>query len=89
MPSALPILAFRPFLDPLPVWAHEYWLWLIVPLCALIACAYKAIRLPEADLAPGVFARKSAAMAAQTLAVMAALAVGAYLFIEFVVPMYG
>lgn len=82
-------LAYRPFLDPLPVWAHDYWLWLIVPLCLLIACAYKAVRLPEEDLAPRVYVRKVAAMTAQTLAVMAALAVGAYLFIEFVVPLYG
>lgn len=89
MPDAPVLLAYRPFLDPLPVGVHDYWLWLIVPLCALIACAYKAIRLPEADLAPPVFARKAAAMTAQTLAVMAALALGAYLFIEFVVPLYG
>ncbi len=82
-------LAYRPFLDPLPVWAHDYWLWLIVPLCLLIACAYKAVRLPEEDLTPRIYARKVAAMTAQTLAVMAALAIGAYLLIEFVVPLYG
>jgi hypothetical protein len=36
------LLAYRPFLDPLPVWDH--WLLLIVPLCMAVAVVYKAMK---------------------------------------------
>jgi hypothetical protein len=36
---------YRPFLDPLPIWART-WIWplLIIPLCAGVAVVYKTIR---------------------------------------------
>ncbi len=88
MPSAF-LLAYRPFLDPLPTAAHDYWLWLIIPLCFFISAAYKAVRLPTEQLASGVYLRRVLVMTVQTLAVMLALAISAYLFVEFVVPLYG
>jgi hypothetical protein len=36
------LLAYRPFLDPLPVWNH--WLWLILPLCIAVAVVYKSMK---------------------------------------------
>jgi hypothetical protein len=35
-------LAYRPFLDPLPVW--DNWFLLIIPLCAAVAIVYKAMK---------------------------------------------
>ena len=37
-----PLLAYRPFLDPLPVW--DYWYLLAVPLTVGVAVVYKSIR---------------------------------------------
>ena len=36
------LLAYRPFLDPLPVW--DYWPLLIIPLCAAVAVVYKSMK---------------------------------------------
>ncbi|MBC7785396.1 MAG: hypothetical protein H7144_16305 [Burkholderiales bacterium] len=33
---------YRPFLTPLPVW--DYWVLLLIPLCAGIAIVYKTIK---------------------------------------------
>lgn len=35
-------LAFRPFMQPLPVW--DYWYLLALPLCAGVAIVYKSLR---------------------------------------------
>ncbi len=39
-PSA--ILAYAPFLTPLPIW--HYWPVLLFPLCAIVAIVYKSIK---------------------------------------------
>lgn len=36
------MLAYRPFLDPLPVW--DYWYLLILPLCISVAVVYKSMK---------------------------------------------
>ena len=36
------LLAYRPFLDPLPVW--DYWYVLILPLCVAVSVVYKAMK---------------------------------------------
>ncbi len=36
------LLAYRPFLDPLPVW--DYWYVLILPLCIAVAVVYKSMK---------------------------------------------
>ena len=41
------MLAFRPFLDPLPIWSLPPWLWmplLLIPLTAGVAIVYKSIK---------------------------------------------
>jgi hypothetical protein len=35
-------LAYRPFLDPLPL--SQYWVLLIVPLCLAVALVYKSMK---------------------------------------------
>src|SRR5690242_7012403 len=37
------VLAYRPFLDPLP-YSWTFWPWLLLPLCAGVAIVYKAIK---------------------------------------------
>lgn len=39
------LLAWRPFLDPLPL--HEPWMWLLVPLALAIAVVYKTLKLED------------------------------------------
>ena len=43
-------LAWRPFLDPLPL--HDYWMWMILPLAVAIAVVYKTLRLDDLSRLP-------------------------------------
>jgi len=43
-------LAWRPFLDPIPV--DHYWLALLPPLVLIISVVYKAIKLDDLTLLP-------------------------------------
>ena len=38
------LLAYRPFLDPLPVWPNTVWPWLLLPLCLAVSVVYKSVR---------------------------------------------
>jgi hypothetical protein len=42
MSMPLPILAWTPFLHPLPVW--DYWLWLLIPLTIGVSVVYKSMK---------------------------------------------
>jgi hypothetical protein len=48
--SSMLLLAYRPFLDPLPVW--HYWFLLIVPLCAAVAIVYKSMKCSSMKQVP-------------------------------------
>ncbi len=61
----LPMLAWRPFLEPLPV--DRFWLLLIVPMALAIAIVYKALRIDDLRQLP----RKAAGLAAQIILYMA------------------
>ena len=43
-------LAYRPFLDPLPVW--DYWTLLILPLCIAVAVVYKSMKCSRMSQVP-------------------------------------
>lgn len=34
---------YRLFIDPLPI--HQYWAWLLLPLCFLFSVVYKAVKV--------------------------------------------
>ena len=68
--ALLPTLAWRPFLEPLPIDAA--WLWLCVPLVLGVAVVYKTIKLPDLRDLP----RESLKLAGQVLLFMT-LAAGA------------
>ncbi len=38
------ILAYTPFLYPLPVWSNRVWPWLLLPLCIAVAVVYKCTK---------------------------------------------
>ncbi len=45
---ALPLLlAYRPFIDPLPIGNSPGWTLLLIPLVILVSLAYKTIKLRE------------------------------------------
>lgn len=73
-----PVLAWRPFLDPLPL--ELYWLWLAIPLVALISIAYKAIRLDDLRQLPKHVVR----MTAEILLLLTVAAVALWLVTEAV-----
>ena len=78
-PCSLPtLLAWRPFLDPLPL--ELYWLWLAIPLVALISVAYKAIRLDDLQQLP----KHAARMSVEILLLLTVAAVVLWLITEAV-----
>ena len=80
-------LAYRPFLDPMPL--HGVWWITLLPLAVGVAAAYKAVRVPEADLAAPRFLRHIVSMTVQTIAAMLGLWVALVLITEVVVPLFG
>lgn len=72
------LLAYTPFLDPLPV--HNIWLWLIVPLILAVSLGYKTIKTHDLSNLP----RDTASLATQILAFMAATAFAIWLAIELI-----
>lgn len=38
------LLAYTPFLDPIPIWANSVWPWLLVPLTVAVSLVYKSIK---------------------------------------------
>lgn len=81
------MLAYRPFLDPLPL--HDLWWVTIIPLALGISAAYKAVRIPDADLATPRYLRHVFSMTTQAIGAMLGIWVGLVLLIEFIVPLFG
>lgn len=75
MSPALLVLAWRPFLDPLPV--HSTWYWFIIPMAFLISMTYKAARMREMTR----YWQNVVVMTIQIVLGMLALAIGSYLFV--------
>lgn len=75
------LLAYRPFLDPLPL--DNAWYLLVVPLSLGVAMVYKAVRITDMRSYP----RQVLIMSAQTVVAMIALGLGFFSFVEFVLPM--
>lgn len=76
-----PTLAWRPFLDPIEL--HSHWYLLLIPLTIGIAAAYKAVRVPEMKDYP----KQVVVMSVQIFLGMIALGAGAFLLINFILPL--
>lgn len=72
LPGLSQVLAYRPFLDPLPVW--DYWVWLLLPLSLAISVVYKSVRADSMRRVPAEAIRLTiwivAAMGAAAVALM-------------------
>lgn len=38
------VLAWAPFLDPIPIWSDAVWPWLLLPLALAVSVVYKSIK---------------------------------------------
>ena len=79
--SAL-LLAWRPFLDPMPM-GHAASYLLLIPMALFVSMAYRAVRLPTMER----YLRLVLVMTAQIILAIAGLGVGLYLFVEAVLPL--
>jgi hypothetical protein len=71
----LHVLAWRPFLDPIPI--HDIWYLFLIPLSFLISVAYKAVRMRKLER----YWASVGIMTAQIVIGMVALALATYLFV--------
>ncbi|MFN9991956.1 MAG: hypothetical protein ACK54H_01320 [Phycisphaerales bacterium] len=74
------MLAYRLFLDPLPI--DDYWYLLLIPISIAIAIAYKAVRVPDMREYP----RQVIVLSIQIIVSMMALGIGSYIIIEHILP---
>ncbi len=77
-------LAYRPFLDPLPLPPGAWWLTL-VPMAFFIAVAYKAVR--RRSLVG--FWKSSLLMAGQIVFFIALAGLGVHVVVEWIAPALG
>jgi hypothetical protein len=75
------MLAYRLFLDPLPI--NDYWYLLLIPISIAIALAYKAVRVQDMREYP----RHVVVLSIQIIVSMMALGIGSYIVIEHLLPM--
>ena len=52
MIAAIHMIAWIPFLNPLPVWSNRVWPWLLLPLAAAVSVVYKSIKCREMKQVP-------------------------------------
>ncbi|QDU73022.1 hypothetical protein [Mucisphaera calidilacus] len=77
MPDTTPLtLAWRPFLDPLPL--ENHWLWLMIPLALAVALIYKAIKLPDLSQLPA----QTLVLSSQIIAFMVLVAAALWILTE-------
>ncbi len=78
------LLAYRPFIDPLPMPAGAWWLTL-VPMAVFIAIAYKAVKRKSLT----GFWKSAGMMAAQIVLFISLAGFGVHALVEWVVPALG
>ncbi|HXE55265.1 MAG TPA: hypothetical protein VN541_19735 [Tepidisphaeraceae bacterium] len=47
------LLAWTPFLDPIPIWSNAVWPWLLLPLAVAVSVVYKSIKCRTMRQVPG------------------------------------
>jgi hypothetical protein len=65
------LLAWTPFLDPIPIWSNAVWPWMLVPMAAAVSIVYKSVKCRTMSQVP----REASVIFATILAGMAAAAV--------------
>jgi hypothetical protein len=74
------LLAYRPFLDPLPL--DAWWFVLLLPMALGVAMSYKALRV--IDLRD--YWKQVALMTTQIVLGILGLGVGIFVFVQFIAP---
>lgn len=69
-------LAYRPFLEPLPI--DDYWLWLLLPLVIVTCLIYKTVKTDDLRKLP----RQTTNLIAQVLIFMALAAAALWLITQ-------
>ena len=65
---------YTPFIDPMPI--HDFWFWLLLPLCLLFSIVYKSVKcehvrqIPKAALSITFFILAGMAAAAIVLTIV-------------------
>ena len=76
-----PLLAYTPFLQPLPgIWAGDWWACLILPLCVALAVVYKSIKCRSMRSVP----REAAMLIVSIIAGMGAAAIVLVIVVKLV-----
>jgi hypothetical protein len=44
------LLSYTPFVDPMPI--HDWWFWLLLPLCLLFSVVYKSVKCEHVSQIP-------------------------------------
>jgi hypothetical protein len=73
------LLAFKPFVQPLPVW--DYWQWLLIPLCIAVSVVYKTVKCRHVRQIP----REAASITLWIILAMIGVAAGVLLVYKFFV----
>lgn len=73
------LLAYRPFIDPLPIGSSNGWVLLFFPLVIFVSIAYKSIKLRDLRELP----RQAGVLALQIFFFMAVAAVGLWALTTF------
>ena len=76
MLSALTSLAYRPFLEPLPI--DDVWMWLLLPMAVFVSLVWKTIRLGDVRDIP----RHTAMMTSQIIIFFAIAAAVIWFIVE-------
>ena len=75
------MLAYIPFLDPVG-WVHDWWYFLLVPMCFGIATIHKALRAEDLTR----FWREVVQLTIVILLYMIGLAIALVLIVQLVIP---
>lgn len=62
----LNLLAYTPFIDPLPYHGNAGWVWLFIPLTVLVSTAYKTIKVDRLEHVP----KQAATLSVQIILLM-------------------
>ena len=52
MLSMIHVLAWAPFLDPIPIWGDRVWPWMLLPLTAGVSIVYKSVKCRRMSQVP-------------------------------------
>lgn len=81
----LAMLAYTPFLDPLPGTTHFWW-FLVVPLSFGVAMSWKAVRGPSLSNGLAAYWKAVITMVVQVVLAVVGIAVGLFILVQMVLP---